>query len=190
MTSTARCARAASEQHTYVGLDIAMGPGVDLVIEPEQPIPLQDEFADLVISSSQLEHDTFFWQTFLQLCRITKDGGYIYLNAPSNGNYHRYPQDVWRFYPDAGVALAKWARTNGFDVSLVESFIAHRKADIWNDFVAVFAKGKLTPPRRLISDSVGCENIHTQPRRRNRQRPGQERGSQDHRNASSARRRA
>ena len=33
----------------------------------------------------------------------------FYLNAPSNGEFHRYPVDCWRFYPDAGGALGDLA---------------------------------------------------------------------------------
>lgn len=132
---------AAPQNMTYFGIDMEHGPGVDLVIDPKQKIPIRDDFADIIISTSQFEHDSFFWNTFLEFSRLVKEGGYIYLSAPSNGSYHRYPQDAWRFYPDAGLVLADWARTNGFDIVLVESFIAMRRKDIWNDFVAIFRKG-------------------------------------------------
>ena len=35
-----------------------------------------------------------------------------------------------------------WARRNGYDITLLESFTLHQDEDVWNDFVAVFAKGK------------------------------------------------
>lgn len=147
----------------YVGLDIQDGDGVDIVVEPSKPFPVDDNSFDLVIASSVFEHDPFFWVTFLEMCRATKDGGYIYINAPSNGLVHRYPQDNWRFYPDSGRALAQWAVSQGLAVTLVESFIAKREQDIWNDFVAVFRKGRITKtlPKVFIHEHVPCTDVIT-----------------------------
>jgi SAM-dependent methyltransferase len=94
----------------YFGIDIEEGEGVDLVIEQGEPLPVENDSFDLVIASSVFEHDPCFWMTFLEMCRATRDGGFIYINAPSNGVVHRYPQDNWRFYPDSGRALAEEAR--------------------------------------------------------------------------------
>ena len=43
------------------------------------------------------------------MTRIIKPSGYIYINAPTTGHYHCYPGDNWRFYSDAGQALAYWS---------------------------------------------------------------------------------
>jgi SAM-dependent methyltransferase len=149
------------EAATYIGLDAEVGPGVDVVVKPGAPLPLASNSADVVVSSSMLEHDSFFWETFLEMVRIAKPDGALYINAPSNGWYHRYPVDNWRFYPDSGKALESWARRNGYPLTLLESFIAERKGDIWNDFVAVFVKG-LAPQEaksRFLSNRISCTNI-------------------------------
>ena len=147
----------------YVGVDIEEGEGVDLVVEPGKPLPVAEDSFDFVMATSVFEHDPCFWVTFLEMCRTTKDGGYIYVSAPSNGVVHRYPQDNWRFYPDSGKALAQWAVNQGQPVTLVESFIAERDSDIWNDFVAVFRKGRITKalPKVFLHEHVGCSNIIT-----------------------------
>jgi SAM-dependent methyltransferase len=129
------------EGSTYIGLDLTSGKGVDLRVASGKKIPLDDEIADVIVSSSAFEHDPLFWMTFLELCRLSKPNGLIYISAPSNGIVHRYPGDYWRFYPDSGRALAAWAAMNGYDLTLVESFTANRSKDQWNDFVAVFQKG-------------------------------------------------
>ena len=116
----------APEAAVYIGLDMEAGHGVDVVVKPGAPLPLASETADLVISSSMFEHDSFFWETFLEMVRIAKPNGAIYINAPSNGQYHRYPADNWRFYPDCGKALESWARKNNFVVTLIE--FVHRGA--------------------------------------------------------------
>lgn len=147
----------------YVGVDIEEAEGVDLVVEPGKPLPVDDDSFDFVMATSVFEHDPCFWMTFLEMCRTAKDGGYIYISAPSNGAVHRYPQDNWRFYPDSGKALAQWAISQGQPVTLVESFIAEREDDIWNDFVAVFRKGRITKalPKVFLHEHVGCSNIIT-----------------------------
>ena len=61
---------------------------------------------------------------------------------PSNGPFHRYPVDCWRFYPDSGVALQNWARRNGVQATMLESFTGPQNSGTWNDFVAVFVKNE------------------------------------------------
>lgn len=90
------------------------------------------------------------------MVRVLRPGGLIYLNSPSNGDFHRYPVDCWRFYPDSGVALQNWARRQGQNVTLVESFIGETMDGIYNDFVAVFVKGNISDVRargRMIEHS-------------------------------------
>ena len=144
----------------YIGLDVMSGPGVDIVVEPNARLPIATDFADLVVASSVFEHDLFFWETFLELIRITKPGGAIYINAPSNGRYHRHPADNWRFYPDSGKALEAWAKRNDITVTLVESFITERRGDAWNDFVAVFVKGDVPESNVcFLSEKFACTNV-------------------------------
>jgi len=141
------CLRDAAAPTTqYTGLDLEEGPSVDLVITPGSDFPVEDNSFDLVMASSVFEHDIRFWDTFLRMCRAARPGGHIYVNAPSNGTVHRYPLDCWRFYPDAGLALAEHAKSKGLEIDLVESFIGNRHSDVWNDFVAVFRKGPSAEP--------------------------------------------
>jgi SAM-dependent methyltransferase len=146
----------------YVGLDLERGPSVDIVIENSRNLPLPDGYCDCAIASSVFEHDRAFWRSFLELCRITKPGGFIYINTPSNGDIHRYPEDCWRFYPDAGRGLEEWASSQSLEVTLIESFVANRMSDQWNDFVAVFQRGAIIPKadRGFLSDHFKCANIH------------------------------
>jgi len=144
----------------YIGIDAAAGKNVD-VAASGAALPLGDGTADMAVASSVLEHDGAFWETVVELCRITKPGGFIYISAPSNGDVHRHPEDCWRFYPDAGVALARHATKAGYDTSLVESFIADREKDMWNDFIAVFARGPagIRTDDQLIHRQVPGNNV-------------------------------
>ena len=133
---------ASPEASNYTGIDCEAGPGVDIVAFDPYRLPVADESADAVVSSSTFEHAEFFWLTFLEMIRVCKPGGFIYVNSPSNGYVHRHPVDCWRFYPDAGQALAKWAVRNGHHVELVETFMGEPDEDVahWIDWVAIWRK--------------------------------------------------
>lgn len=130
----------APKRFGYLGVDFVPGAGVDLVIADPYVIPIESDEIDIVVTSSCFEHSEMFWLVFLEIARIVRPGGLIYLNVPSNGPVHRYPVDCWRFYPDAGKALVTWARRMGYPVTLVESYISRPQVEIWEDFVAVFKK--------------------------------------------------
>jgi SAM-dependent methyltransferase len=145
----------------FTGIDLSPGPGVDLVLTDAHSYPFRDNYFDIVVSTSCFEHDQFFWLTFIEVARVTKFGGFIYINCPSNGNYHGYPLDHWRFYPDAGLALEAWSSVQDAHLVLVESFIAFRKNDIWNDYVMVYFKGmkEEIPTKKFMSESYDCCNV-------------------------------
>ena len=146
----------------FTGVDVAAGPGVDVVLDEPYSLPFPADRFDAVVSSSCLEHVEMFWLAFLEMARVTRPGGYIYANAPSNGQYHRVPIDSWRFYPDAGLSLAAWARREGHGIELAESFIARRGVGGWNDCVMVFVKNPQPdrlPSRGLADAFPGSYNI-------------------------------
>jgi SAM-dependent methyltransferase len=130
----------------YIGLDFSAGPGVDVVLTDPYRYPLETGSVDIAVSSSCFEHADFFWLSFLEILRVVKPHGLIYLNVPSNGAYHRHPLDNWRFYPDAGIALSRWAQRSGVPTLLLESFIGWQDTHMWNDFVGVFVKDRTHAP--------------------------------------------
>lgn len=126
---------------TYVGADFVSGKGVDVVLEDAYELPFEDGSFDLCVTSSCLEHSRFFWLSFLEIVRVVRAGGLIYLNVPSNGPFHQYPYDYWRFYPDSGLALQDWAKRNGMDAVLLESYVGPMRTGNWADLIAVFTIG-------------------------------------------------
>lgn len=124
----------------YVGIDLEMGKGVDMVLDDPYKYPFPDDSFDMVVATSCFEHDPMFWLTFLEMLRVVRQKGIIYLNAPSNGPYHTHPWDNWRFYPDASHALEMWGRRSHYHVSALESFTMPHSSP-WNDYVMVFRKG-------------------------------------------------
>jgi len=123
----------------YIGIDQSEGPNVDIVCN-NRKTPFENNYADMIISSSCFEHDDCFWMTFLEMCRILKPGGFIYINAPSAGPYHGHPGDCWRFYKDSWKALQKWANENSYQLELVQTYIDPRLKEVWHDSVGIFKK--------------------------------------------------
>ncbi len=142
-------------QHfSYLGVDFVPGDGVDVVLDDPYRLPFESESADVIISSSVFEHSEMFWLVFLEVMRVLKPTGLFYCNAPSNGLFHRYPVDCWRFYPDAGNALVTWAQRNGMNPVLLESYTSGQDGDTWNDFVAIYVKDAASAeiyPQRVTS---------------------------------------
>jgi SAM-dependent methyltransferase len=122
----------------YVGVDFCAGKGVDLVIDDPYKLPFDDGAADIIVSSSCFEHSEFFWLVFLEIMRCLRPHGLFYMNAPSTGEFHRYPVDCWRFYPDSALAMANWGKRNGMNCAVLESYI--QAGGQFNDFVSVFVR--------------------------------------------------
>jgi len=148
----------------YTGADFTPGKGVDVILEDPYQLPFENQSFDFVVSSSCYEHSEFFWLSFLEALRITKDNGLMYINAPSNAAFHRYPVDCWRFYPDSGSALVNWANRNGSNCLLLESYITNQNKGRVNDFVAVILKNKdhlNLYPTRIIDQFTDFTNGKT-----------------------------
>ena len=72
------------------------------------------------------------------------------MNAPSNGKYHRYSTDNWRFYPDSSISLAKWGKKNNYNPQVLEHYTNQITGlDIWNDNVSVTIKDKIFKEKYL-----------------------------------------
>lgn len=128
----------------YTCVDMDAHPSVDLVVSPGDSMPFPDGSVDLVVSTSCFEHDPCFWITIREMARITKLGGFVYVNAPSSGPYHGCPGDNWRFYRDAGQALAYWtcrklsSHESLHPLKVIETF--HIGASEWTDFVCIWQR--------------------------------------------------
>jgi ubiquinone/menaquinone biosynthesis C-methylase UbiE len=136
----------------YTGIDMEEGKNVDVVCN-NHSVPFDNESFNVVLSSSCFEHDGMFWQTFLEMCRLTKKGGYIYIQAPANGPYHAYPHDCWRFYLDSWKSLELWGVKNGYEVKLIEHYIM--KPQKYVKVVNWFLKVIGVSPFNAWDDSVG-----------------------------------
>jgi len=143
----------------YICVDMEEDESVDIIVKPGQDLPFETGSIDLIVSSSCFEHDPCFWLTFKEMARITKLEGYIYINAPSCGTYHKYPGDNWRFYSDAGQALAYWSgkqmsNETVYPVKVVETFHILPITDEWIDFVCVWQRVNEKETEIIVSESI------------------------------------
>ena len=90
----------------YVGLDMQAGRNVDIVTQnPVVYSEVPSESHDFIVSGQTFEHNPFFWVSFCEMARILKQGGVMFVIAPSAGPVHRHPFDCWRYYPDSWMVL-------------------------------------------------------------------------------------
>ena len=87
----------------YKTMDYDARTGAD-VVGDIHAIPLKDESVDAIICSSVLEHVKDPIRAVLELKRVLKRGGKIFVYVPSIYPYHArkgsYP-DYWRFFDDS-----------------------------------------------------------------------------------------
>lgn len=151
----------APKKAEYVGADFEAGKGVDVVMTDPYALPFEDASFDACVSSSCFEHAEFFWLAFNEALRTLRPHGLLYMNVPSNGKFHRYPVDCWRFYPDSARALANWAQRSGINCAMLECFTGNQDKSGWSDYVGIFikdAKQAKRFPKRVIDDYDGFTN--------------------------------
>lgn len=86
---------------SYVGVDIAPGPGVDVVWPAERLVERFGlESFDVVVSTEMLEHVADWRLAVAQMKLVLRRGGRLILTTRSPGfGLHGFPADFWRFTP-------------------------------------------------------------------------------------------
>lgn len=110
--------------HDYEGVDTYQATSVKHIVEQDTLQPIQDAAFDAVISGQTLEHVRKPWKWILGVARIAKPGGVIIVIAPNTWEFHEYPYDCWRVWPEGMRALFEEA-----DLEVLEVGRADR--DTW-----------------------------------------------------------
>lgn len=83
----------------YLGADVAPSKDshIDIVLTPGEPVALDDNSVDTILSTQTLEH-VYDFQVYLAECaRLLKPGGVLILTVPMQWRIHETPHDYWRF---------------------------------------------------------------------------------------------
>lgn len=68
----------------YCGIDVGEGPGVDLVCEG-QKYDAPDNSYDVVCSAECFEHNPYWFETFMNMFRLCKNGGLVFFTCATEG---------------------------------------------------------------------------------------------------------
>lgn len=88
---------------SYVGVDLAPGPGVDVVMNAEHlAVRFSPASFDTVVCCECLEHTVRPWAIAEAMKYVLRPGGHLWISTPAYGfPLHRYPVDCYRFGEDA-----------------------------------------------------------------------------------------
>lgn len=84
----------------YVGADMQEGPGVDITLNLHH-IDLPAETVGTVLILETLEHVEFPRRAIKEAYRILKPDGILIMSSTMTLPIHNYPNDYWRFTPEA-----------------------------------------------------------------------------------------
>ncbi len=104
----------------YVGLDLVAGRNVDVVADDPYRYPFADDYFDVVLSGSTMEHVKSIWRWIPELVRVLKPGGLLAILTHWQFPEHRYPVDCWRIMPDGMLHLfdQTWSLTS-YDIRII-----------------------------------------------------------------------
>jgi SAM-dependent methyltransferase len=88
---------------SYLGVDMAPGPGVDVVMNAHDiAYNFRPSAFDTILCCETLEHDLRPWITVGHMRSLLKPGGHLLVTTPTFGfPEHRYPIDCYRYGEDA-----------------------------------------------------------------------------------------
>jgi len=142
---------------SYLGIDLEMGPGVDVVLPIDKLVSVFGKGGfDIVISTEAIEHIADWRGAINTLKDLCKVGGMIYLTSRSKGfPYHGYPDDYWRYeQEDVAMIFANW-------------YIEVLCEDMWRgDHYGFFLKAVKTTHDKICLDDVELYNINTDKRQK------------------------
>lgn len=91
---------------SYVGVDMREGPGVDRVLNLHD-IDLPAASVGTVLCLDTLEHVEYPHRALEEIYRILKPNGTAVISSVMNFHIHNFPNDYWRFTPQAFKSLLK-----------------------------------------------------------------------------------
>ena len=97
------------------------------------------------------------------MARVVRVGGFVYVNAPSAGFWHGYPDDNYRFYRGAASSLAFWCGkafggAPAYPLHVVRQYFEHEAP--WLDNVMIFARTRTPATNFTLGRSYDGSDPH------------------------------
>jgi SAM-dependent methyltransferase len=91
----------------YMGADVAAAHGVhlDFLFTPGEPLPIESQSFDTILSTQTLEHVEDVQGYMSECFRLLRPGGHLILTVPMQWRMHEQPYDYWRFTRHGVIAL-------------------------------------------------------------------------------------
>jgi SAM-dependent methyltransferase len=125
---------------SYLGADLAPGPGVDIVCSGHE-LNLPDASYDVVLSCECFEHNPYWKETFSNMARMATPNGYVILTCASTGRIEH------------GTSRTKLAHSPGTAVVGIDYYRNLTE----EDFEAVFDLRVLFSEYRFWHISASCD---------------------------------
>jgi len=117
----------------YVGIDIHEGESVDVVGDCHQLSKYFERgYFDIVFSISVFEHLAMPWKVILELNKVMRTGGLLFIATHSTWPPHERPWDFWRFSKDAFKVLLN--PYTGFEILKNDEGLPCRILPFGNDY--------------------------------------------------------
>jgi SAM-dependent methyltransferase len=84
----------------YIGVDMRPGPGVDRV-EDVRSLSFADRSIGVLLMLETLEHVADPARALAEVRRTVRPGGMVVISMPFDLHIHGFPEDYWRFTPEA-----------------------------------------------------------------------------------------
>ncbi len=99
----------------YIGIDIHPGEGVDIVGDAHRLSDIvEPNSVDALFSFSVFEHLLFPWKVVLEINRVLKPGGVVFVSTHPVWPAHELPWDFWRF--PVGGLVGLFSKPLGFEL--------------------------------------------------------------------------
>ena len=151
----------------YIGVDLAPGPGVDVVADGHA-VAIDSDSVDVAISCECFEHNPKWRETFANMHRMTRPGGVVVVTCASRGRLEHgttrtRPQESpgtialgWDYYRN----LNREDFERGFDLgAMFETFAFYRNEVSSDLYFAGRKRGGTTRPLRLDLPKFGGELV-------------------------------
>lgn len=141
----------------YVGFDVLAGPNVDVVGDAHE---LSRHFPPgrfaAVMSLAVFEHLAMPWKAVIEINRVLRTGGLVFVNTPQTWPVHEVPWDFWRFTAYAWSSLFNAA--TGFEIIETAHGEPARVHPLWDSPVA---RDMPASPAYLISTVIARKTSDT-----------------------------